>query len=64
MLIDGKAVATVSQYGPGRDLPFDWSHKHLRPGRHTIKLTLLEEKDSASSGRYINVAGFEILREQ
>ncbi len=64
VLIDGKAVATVSQYGPGRDLPFDWSHKHLRPGRHTIKLTLLEEKDSASSGRYINVAGFEILREQ
>jgi DUF1680 family protein len=62
--IDGKVAAQVSQYGPGRGLPFDWSHKHLKPGRHTIKLTLLGEKDSPSRDRYINVAGFEILSEQ
>jgi uncharacterized protein len=62
--IDGKVVAQVSQYGPGRDLPFDWSHTHLEPGRHTIKLTLVGNKDSASRDRYINVAGFEILHGQ
>jgi DUF1680 family protein len=56
--IDGKIVADVSQYGPGRDLPFDWSHKGLKPGRHTIKLTLLAQKDARSRDRYINVAGF------
>jgi hypothetical protein len=61
--IDGKVVAQVSQYGPGRELPFDWSHRHLKPGRHTIKLTLLPTKDAASRDRYINVVGFEILRE-
>ncbi len=58
--IDGKLVAEVSQYGPGRDLPFDWSHKGLKPGRHTIKLTLLARKDARARDRYINVAGFQI----
>jgi uncharacterized protein len=62
--IDGKVVARVSQYGPGRDLPFDWSHKHLKRGRHSIQLTLLEDKDAPSRDRYINVAGFEILGEK
>ncbi len=59
--IDGVAVAEVSQYGPGRDLPFEWSRKGLGPGRHTIKLRVLERKDAPSRDRYINVAGFEII---
>jgi DUF1680 family protein len=59
--IDGQQVDVVSQYGPGRDLPFDWSHQDLKPGKHTIKLTLIEDKDAASRDRFINVAGFEII---
>ena len=61
--IDGTVVAEVSQYGPGRDLPFEWSHTGLKPGRHTITLTLLERRDAPSRDRYINVAGFEIIPE-
>ena len=57
--IDGKVVAVVDQYGPGRDLPFDWSAKDLGPGRHTIRLQILAEKSALSKGRFINVAGFE-----
>jgi uncharacterized protein len=59
--IDSKTVGIVDQYGPGRDLPFDWSHTGLKPGKHTIRLKLLETKDPKSKNRFINVAGFEIL---
>jgi hypothetical protein len=38
--------------------------RHLKPGRHTIKWTLLEAKDAPSRDRYINIAGFEIFRDQ
>jgi DUF1680 family protein len=62
--IDGTVVAVVSQYGLGRDLPFEWSQRDLKPGRHTIKLTLLEAKDPQSRDRFLNVAGFEILRDK
>jgi hypothetical protein len=57
--IDEKAVEVVDQYGPGRDLPFDWSVKNLAPGRHTIRLRIVAEKSAESKGSYINVAGFE-----
>jgi DUF1680 family protein len=59
--IDGKLVATVDQYGPGRDLPFDWHIGGLTPGKHTLSITLIGEKTAASRDRYLNVAGFEIL---
>jgi DUF1680 family protein len=64
VLVDGKRVAIVSQYGPGRELPFDWSHRKLEPGRHTIQLKLLAEKDARSRDRYLNVAGFEVVPER
>jgi DUF1680 family protein len=60
--IDGKVVAVVDQFGPGRDLPFDWKYEGLPMGRHTIHLTLLSEKSAESKDRFLNVAGFEILR--
>lgn len=59
--IDGKVVAIVDQYGPGRDLPFQWEKRDLAPGKHTIHLTLLPDKNPASRDRYLNVAGFEVL---
>ena len=62
--IDGKFVATVDQYGPGRNLPFQWSQRNLKPGAHTIRLRLLEEKPPRSKDRYINVAGFEPINDQ
>ncbi|MFI5381951.1 MAG: hypothetical protein ACHRHE_21860, partial [Tepidisphaerales bacterium] len=59
--IDGKVIGSVDQFGPGRDLPFDWSHKGLAPGNHTIRLRLLDKKPAESKDRFINVAGFEII---
>ena len=59
--IDGEVVAIVDQYGPGRDLPFDWRKTGLAPGNHTIKITLLPEKTAESKDHYLNVAGLEVL---
>jgi len=56
--IDGREVAVVSQYDPTRGEPFSWEHAGLTAGRHTIRLTLLEEKDERSRDRFINVTGF------
>jgi len=61
--IDGKVVGVVDQYGPGRDLPFDWRHSGLLPGRHSIRLKLLPEIPENSKNRYLNVIGFEVLTE-
>jgi DUF1680 family protein len=61
--IDGKVVATVDQYGPGRGLPFEWSQKNLKPGSHLIRLRLLNAKPPQSKDRFINVAGFEAIPE-
>ena len=57
--LDGKPVAVVDQYGPGRGPPFDWSRGGLAPGEHTIQLKVLAEKSDQSKGRFINVAGFQ-----
>jgi len=61
IMIDGQVVGVVDQYGPGRDLPFDWSHHGLAPGRHTIRLRLLPDKPEQSLDRYLNVIGFEVV---
>ena len=62
--IDGQVVGAADQYGPGRDLPFDWTHRGLAPGKHTIRLRLLPDKVEKSTDRFLNVAGFETLTEQ
>jgi len=62
--IDGKLVGVVDQFGPGRDLPFDWTQHGLSPGRHTIRLRLLPDKPEQSKDRYLNVIGFEALEQQ
>ncbi len=59
--IDGRVVATVDQFAPGRDKPFEWSTQSLAPGRHTIRVSVLPEKAPESKDWFINVAGFEIL---
>ncbi|HEX5052974.1 MAG TPA: beta-L-arabinofuranosidase domain-containing protein [Planctomycetota bacterium] len=59
--IDGEVVGVVDQYGPGRDLPFEWHHEGLAPGRHRLLLTILHEKSAASRDRFSNVAGFDVI---
>ena len=59
--IDGRVVGVVDQFGPGRDLPFDWSHRGLVLGPHKIRIRLLAKKSDVSSNRFLNVAGLEIL---
>jgi hypothetical protein len=58
--IDGKISSIVDQYGPGRELPFDWHVTELTPGKHSLMITLLPDKNAASRGRYLNLAGFEV----
>lgn len=58
--IDGKAVDVVDQYAPGRDVPFRWERTGLGPGKHTIAIKLLEEKNPRSKDRYINIARLEV----
>lgn len=33
----------------------------LPPGRHTIRLTVLEEKNPASRDRYVNIIGVDVV---
>jgi DUF1680 family protein len=54
--IDGTEVATVDQYGPTRGVPFVWEHKGLKPGRHTVKIVILDTKNPASKERWVNVS--------
>ena len=60
--IDGKKVAAVDQYDPVRDMPFRHEIRDLPPGQHTIRLTLLEQKNPASKHRYANITGFDVAR--
>jgi DUF1680 family protein len=59
--IDGKVIGRADQFAPGRDLPFDWQHTGLPPGRHTLRLLLTGERAAKSKDCYLNVAGFEVL---
>ncbi|MHB9037419.1 MAG: beta-L-arabinofuranosidase domain-containing protein [Armatimonadota bacterium] len=59
--IDGKEVAVVDQYGPGRDIHFQWEQRGLALGKHSLKLTILGEKSDKSKGCGVNVAAFEVI---
>lgn len=54
--IDGDVVDVIDQYAPGRDIPFEWISKSLKPGTHKIRLTNSGEKNLESKGIYINMA--------
>jgi len=56
--IDNKDVAVVDLYDAKRDQPFAWTHEGLAAGPHTLKLTILNEKNAASKGRFANVLAF------
>jgi len=60
--IDGHVVANVSQYAQGRGEPFEWRKEGLPPGSHQLTITILDAKPEPSKGRFINIAGFEVIR--
>jgi hypothetical protein len=53
--IDGKDVAVVDQYDPKRGEPFIWESRNLRPGEHTLKLTVLDQKNPNSKDYWIKL---------
>jgi hypothetical protein len=59
--IDDRPVVKVDQYAPRRDEPFEWRSEKLPAGDHRITITVAEAKPEASKGRFINIAGFEVL---
>jgi uncharacterized protein len=61
VMIDGKVVATVDQYDPARDVPFRYEVRNLAEGRHTIRLTVLADKNPASKERYVNIIALDVL---
>lgn len=56
VIVDGRETAVVDQYGPERGTPFLWEKHGLAPDHHTVKITLLEKKNTASKDRWINVS--------
>ncbi len=53
--IDGKEIAVVDQYGPKRGEPFAWTGRDLQLGKHSLELTILEEKNPDSKDHWVNV---------
>jgi DUF1680 family protein len=60
--IDNQPAGMVDQYAPGRGEPFAWRKDGLPDADHSLTITILERKPAASKGRFINVAGFEVIR--
>ncbi len=59
--IDDRIVAQVDQHGPHRDEPFEWRTEGLPGGAHRLTITITETQPAGSKGRFINVAGFEVM---
>jgi hypothetical protein len=55
VLIDGKKTAVVDQYGPERGARFEWKAAGLAPGRHVIRIRVLEGKRPVSKDRFVNI---------
>jgi hypothetical protein len=61
--IDETKPEVVSQYAPGRDVPFRWERRDLGPGKHSIKITVLGKKAPESKGIAINIGALEVIRD-
>lgn len=59
--VDGKAIATVSQYAESVTFgTIVWKKTGLSSGKHTVKVVALGTKESASTGTRVDVDAFEI----
>jgi DUF1680 family protein len=59
VLIDGKEIAVVDQYGQEHGQPLEWARSGLGAGRHELRIEILGEKSEASQGTAINYFRFE-----
>ena len=59
--IDSEKIAIVDQYDPTRGQPFAWEHKGLGPGKHTFRLTIIEDKNPKSRDHWINIKRLDWL---
>ena len=60
VVIDGKVVAVVDQYD-AKSGDFEWSSEKLSPGKHTIRIRVLNEKSEKSKNYNVNIIGFDIV---
>ena len=56
--IDGKEVTRVDQYDPVRGEPFSWEYTGLGAGRHTIEISVTDQKEEESKDLWINFKKF------
>ncbi|MCX6361955.1 MAG: glycoside hydrolase family 127 protein [Armatimonadetes bacterium] len=59
--IDGKVAGTLDEYGAVRGEKAHWDFAGLASGSHMLRLTVMEEKNTASKGRFCNLAYVEGL---
>lgn len=60
VLLDGQAVATVDQFSQNPKATVSWEQTRLSPGRHTIRIRVLAEKNPASGGNLIIIEGLSL----
>lgn len=60
--IDGKTVETIDEYDPGIHIDFYKDFKNLGAGQHTVKITVLGEKNPRSNNHFVYLTGFEVLK--
>ncbi len=61
VLVDGKEVALIDQYAPGRNIDAHRDITELPDGKHTLAVICSGEKNPASKARVINIKRFEVL---
>jgi hypothetical protein len=62
--IDGEDIETVDLYSANRDVAYSWDKRNMHYGEHVLRLTLLEEKNPASKGTWINYVDFVVFNEE
>lgn len=55
VVIDGRTVGVVDQYDKEREARFEWKIEGLPAGRHTMRIRVLDDKNPASKGRFVNI---------
>ena len=61
VVIDGKVVGIIDEYGPDRGEAAFRDFAGLEDIKHTLRLVLLPDKSDLSKGIFANIASFEII---
>ncbi len=63
VLLDGKLVGEVDQYARQRDYLAEMIHlEGLAPGHHTLEIRVVDKRNTASSGQWVDVDAFDVFR--